>query len=68
VRAFLRAGWWWVREYFGEHAYDRYLADWQMRHPGYDVTEDGAHRPMSRRAFFEQQLEVRYGGRVQRCC
>jgi uncharacterized short protein YbdD (DUF466 family) len=57
-----------VQEYFGEHEYDRYLADWQARHAHLDASLPGAHQPMSRRAFFERRLEIRYGGTVQRCC
>jgi uncharacterized short protein YbdD (DUF466 family) len=66
----LRGAWWWVQEYFGEHEYDRYLAGWRARHPGLDPRDaaDSAHRPMSRRDFFEHRLQVKYGGTVQRCC
>jgi len=64
----LRTSWWWVEEYFGEHDYDRYLADWQTRHAALDPADRATHQPMSRRAFFDQRLDVKYGGKVQRCC
>jgi len=67
VRA-LRTAWWWVQEYFGEHEYDRYLADWQARHAALDPAARADHQPMSRRAFYAHRLEVKYGGTVQRCC
>lgn len=66
--AALRAAWWWVREFFGEHEYERYLADWQARHPGLDPATAGPHRPMTRREHFDFRLEIRYGGTIQRCC
>jgi uncharacterized short protein YbdD (DUF466 family) len=68
VRASLRTAWWWVQEFFGEHDYDRYLSDWRARHPDLDPAAPGAHGPMSRRAFFEHRLTIKYGGTVQRCC
>ena len=64
----LRDAWWWVQEYFGEHDYDRYLADWHARHATLDAADETMHRPMTRRAFFEQRLQIKYGGTVQRCC
>lgn len=64
----LRGAWWWVREYFGEHDYDRYLDDWRARHAALDPTEQATHQPLTRRAFFEERIQIKYGGTVQRCC
>lgn len=55
----------WVREYFGENEYARYVAAWQARHAGMDG--DGEHRMMTAREFFDHRLAVKYGGVIQRC-
>jgi uncharacterized short protein YbdD (DUF466 family) len=57
----------WVREFFGENAYPRYVAAWQARRAG---SADGGeeHRLLTAREFFKQRLERTYGGDVQRCC
>jgi uncharacterized short protein YbdD (DUF466 family) len=68
------AGWrwlvYWTREFFGEHDYARYVADWNARHaaafdpPG--VTP--GHRLLTAGEFFSERLGIRYGGGVNRCC
>ena len=56
----------WVREFFGENAYPRYVAAWQTQHGS---TPEGSadHRLLTEREFFSQRLERMYGGDVQRC-
>ena len=63
----------WVREFFGENEYARYVADWQARHAAGDHPEacslvpGGEHRMMSEREFFDYRLNIKYGGAIQRC-
>lgn len=56
---------WNVAEVFGEHNYDRYLADWRSRHP--TPPGDPAHRPMTAAEYFDLRLEKKYGGGFSRC-
>ena len=63
----LRAGWYWLRELFGENAYARYVADWHARHAGADVEALGEHRLLSEREFFSDWVERRYGSASGRC-
>jgi uncharacterized short protein YbdD (DUF466 family) len=51
-----------IAEAFGEHDYDRYLADWQTRH-----LAPTDHRPMSAREFFDQRLARKYPDGWSRC-
>ncbi len=48
------------RQVFGIPDYDRYLEHAAVTHPGQSV--------MSKRAFFEQAIDRRYGGRRAGCC
>ena len=54
----------WVREYFGENAYPRYVAAWQAS------LSDTSQRPplLTEREFFSQRLERTFGGDAPRCC
>lgn len=65
LRDGVRAASWNVAEVFGEHNYDRYLADWSARHP--DRAPDPAHRPLTAAEYFDLRLEKKYGGGVSRC-
>lgn len=56
----------WIREYFGENAYPRYLAEWQVDHAG--RPQDDVHQPLNERQFFAARMQVRFGGDTQRCC
>ena len=53
--------WQGLRNALGEDAYERYLAHWR----GHHAAEDG--EPLSREAFFKQELERKWNG-VKRCC
>jgi uncharacterized short protein YbdD (DUF466 family) len=61
----LRTAWYWLREFFGENAYARYVADWQARHAGMPPT--GEHRLLTEREFFSNWIEQRYGSASGRC-
>jgi uncharacterized short protein YbdD (DUF466 family) len=67
----LARGWtsvcYWLREFTGENAYPRYVAEWRARHPGLDPEAPGEHRLLSAREFFDRQLQLKYGAAVQRC-
>jgi uncharacterized short protein YbdD (DUF466 family) len=56
----------WVREFLGENAYDRYLVEWHRRHTNFDP--GGEHRPLSEREFFTQRIEDKYSAGGGRCC
>jgi uncharacterized short protein YbdD (DUF466 family) len=64
----------WIREFFGENDYARYLGEWRARHvTGEPGSSTGArvgseHRPLTEGEFFAERCRVRYGGGVQRCC
>jgi uncharacterized short protein YbdD (DUF466 family) len=60
----------WIREFFGENDYARYVADWNARHPegGAAAAHGGGHRLLTEREFFDERLRIKYGGGVQRCC
>ena len=68
-----RAARYWVREFFGENDYARYVADWQARHTGGEagmactLPAGAEHRMMTEREFFSYRLQIRYGNGVQRC-
>jgi uncharacterized short protein YbdD (DUF466 family) len=51
----------WLRTLSGEDAYERYLRHWQTHHDG------EAPPPLSRKAFFRQEIERKWNG-VKRCC
>ena len=51
-----------IAEAFGEHDYDRYLADWQSRH-----TAPTDHQPMTARQFFDLRLARKYPDGWSRC-
>lgn len=55
----------WVREFFGENDYARYVAEWQARHA--ELAPDETHHLMTEREFFDYQLQVKFGGAIQRC-
>jgi uncharacterized short protein YbdD (DUF466 family) len=62
----------WIREFFGENDYPRYVAEWRASHgdergAGAGSGESG-HRLMTEREFFAERLRVKHGGTVQRCC
>ena len=57
----LRQFWQGLREIAGEDAYERYLAHWHGHH-----AQEGDD-PLSREAFFKQELERKWNG-VRRCC
>ena len=48
------------RQIFGIPDYDRYLAHAAVTHPGQPL--------MSKRLFFEQAIDRRYGSGSSRCC
>lgn len=50
-----------LRGIAGDNAYERYLAHWRGYH-----AEEGSE-PLSREAFFRQELERKWNG-VRRCC
>lgn len=54
----------WVREFFGENAYPRYVAAWRKQH----AEASAEHRLLTEREFFSQRLERMYGSDIQRCC
>jgi uncharacterized short protein YbdD (DUF466 family) len=73
ARLHARARWqrarYWIREFFGENDYARYVADWRARHPeGGAAAHGGGHRLLTEREFFDERLRIKYGGGVQRCC
>jgi uncharacterized short protein YbdD (DUF466 family) len=51
-----------IAEAFGEHDYDRYLADWRIRHP--NPTD---HSPMTAREFFDRRIARKYPDGWSRC-
>lgn len=65
VARYWRQARYWVREFFGENDYARHVAEWEARHAG--TGPDETHRLMTEREFFEYQLQIKYGGVVQRC-
>lgn len=61
---------WWVREYFGENDYGRYVAAWQARHSAQsDCTEreSGEHRLLSPSEYFTWRLTHKYSVGVTHC-
>lgn len=58
---FIKKCWLGLREMTGDDAYERYLAHWR----GHHAQEGG--EPLSREAFFKQELERKWSG-VKRCC
>jgi uncharacterized short protein YbdD (DUF466 family) len=58
----LRAVGYAIAEVFGEHDYDRYVADWRARHP---TPVD--HSPMTAREFFELRMARKYPDGWSRC-
>jgi uncharacterized short protein YbdD (DUF466 family) len=61
----IAVAWYWVREFFGENAYERYVAEWQARHAG--MPPDSTHRMLTQREFFSSWIERRYGVTTGRC-
>jgi uncharacterized short protein YbdD (DUF466 family) len=57
---FFRRVWGFLRLASGDDAYERYLAHWEMRHPGQG-------QPLDRKAFHAAELQRRWHG-VRRCC
>lgn len=57
--AFLRAAWGVIRSLSTDDAYEKYLAHHTAAHAG--------SRPLSRREFYIQQQQRKWGG-VSRCC
>lgn len=57
----LRTFWQGLRNAIGQDAYERYLIHWRDHH----AQADG--EPLSREAFFKQELERKWNG-VKRCC
>jgi len=55
----LSRAWAFLREVSGDDAYERYLRHQAEAHPG--------ERPLSRKAFFGQELERKWSG-IRRCC
>ena len=53
--------WLFLREITGDDAYERYLAHWREQHA------QESDEPLSREAFFKQELERKWSG-VKRCC
>lgn len=51
--------WRYLRRLSGDDAYERYLAHHAAAHPG--------EAPLSRREFFQQEQERKWGG-IRRCC
>ncbi len=64
----------WIREFFGENDYARYVAEWKARHGESEggvsssVPAGREHRLLTEREFFSERCRVRYGSGVQRCC
>jgi uncharacterized short protein YbdD (DUF466 family) len=61
----------WVREFFGENDYARYVAEWRAAHGGIEpAAADPAagHRLLTEREFFADRCRLKYGTGVQRCC
>ncbi len=64
----------WIREFFGENDYARYVAEWNARPIESEAgSSSGApggseHRLLTEREFFSERCRVRYGSGVQRCC
>jgi uncharacterized short protein YbdD (DUF466 family) len=67
-----RAAWWWLRQVFGDAAYENYLRS-QRRRAHVPECNHGAHpgtcaaAPLSREEFYLDMLRRRYSG-VSRCC
>ena len=57
----IKHAWVVLREIAGDDAYDRYLVHWREHH----ANEGG--EPLSRKAFFQQEMERKWSG-VKRCC
>jgi len=55
----LSAFWHWLRAVSGDDAYERYLAHHASAH--------GNAAPLSRRAFYEAELQRKWSG-INRCC
>jgi uncharacterized short protein YbdD (DUF466 family) len=58
---FIKNCWLGLRAVSGDDAYERYLAHWRDRH-----AQQGS-APLSREAFFKQEMERKWNG-VKRCC
>lgn len=57
----IKAFWAGLRGTAGGDAYERYLAHWREHHA------DKGGEPLSREAFFKQELQRKWDG-VRRCC
>ncbi len=55
----------WIREYFGENEYARYVEAWKAAHHGKECTE--GHHLMTEREFYQHRLDLKYGPGMQRC-
>jgi uncharacterized short protein YbdD (DUF466 family) len=55
----LAAFWHWLRAVSGDDAYERYLTHHALAHVG--------DAPLSRRAFYESELQRKWSG-INRCC
>jgi uncharacterized short protein YbdD (DUF466 family) len=60
LSAWLRQGWRAIRQLSGDDAYERYLAHHADCHAHAAV-------PLSRKEFFRQQQQAKWGG-IRRCC
>jgi hypothetical protein len=49
-----RAAKWYVAEFFGDNAYEKYLVRHELAHARLGGAEPAAHRPMSRREFYRR--------------
>ena len=55
--------WWWLRQVFGDAAYENYLRSTQRG----EKRSDGLQAPLSPAEFYLDSLRRRYS-RVSRCC
>jgi uncharacterized short protein YbdD (DUF466 family) len=53
--------WHLLRQMSGDDAYEKYLAHWRAHHA------DEGGEPLSRKEFYDAELERRWNG-VKRCC
>ncbi|GAB6140673.1 hypothetical protein JCM14076_14020 [Methylosoma difficile] len=57
----LQPAWQLLRQMSGDDAYERYLQHFAEHH------QDEGSEPLSRKAYFKQQLDSKWNG-INRCC